>query len=347
MQARFLLIAPQGLGDSLQATPLLPGLRERYPSATIDVVTLRPTSGNLFRGLTGFVDNVYHLPYWTRGKFAFALALLRFAASHRYSASFLAYPAARWEYQLMHALIRSGDRLAHEYDGPWFLDRIPGFRTTRLAPGTLRSNVARNYDLVVRALPGVPLAPSYRIPPPWTARPVDDRFTDAIVVHVGSIDHDSFAAKRWPLDNFVAFARKMLSHGRRVVYLSGPDEREDTRDAHARTPGADLFEGSIEETASMLARAALVVTNDSGIGHLAVAAGRRTISLFGPTPIEFAPYGPSAVALRPTSCPPCFDILTSDMTCKLDIDYVCLRRDLTVELVETTALGILEPIAAP
>jgi ADP-heptose:LPS heptosyltransferase len=347
MQARFLLIAPQGLGDSLQATPLLPGLRERYPAARIDVIALRPTSGNLFRGLTGLVDNVYHLPYWTKGKFAFALALLRFVVWHSYDASFLAYPAARWEYQLMHALVRSRARLAHDYDGPWLLDRVPGFRTRRLQPGTARSNVARNGDLLQSALPGTPLAATYRIPPAWTGRPVDERLAGAVIVHVGSIDHDSFAAKRWPLDRFSAFAGRMVAHGARVVFLSGPDEREDTRAAHAATPGSELFEGPIEETASLLARAALVVTNDSGIGHLAVAAGRPTISLFGPTPIEFAPYGPTASPLRPTACPPCFDILTSDMTCKLHIDYACLRRDLTVDLVEQTALSLLTPVATP
>jgi ADP-heptose:LPS heptosyltransferase len=347
MPPRFLFIAPQGLGDSLQVTPLLPGLREALPDAVIDVVTLRPSSENLFRGLDGLVNNVYYLPFWAKGRAAFALALLRFVAFNRYDASFLAYPAARWEYQLLHALVRSRKRFAHDYSGPWRLDGVPGLKTHRLpvAPGV--SNVARNETLLCAAVPAAKRAASYRVPPDWKSAPLDPALDGAVVVHVGSINHDTFAAKRWPLQSFVAFARRMTARERTVVYLCGPDERDETHEALAATPGARHFEGSLRETTSLLARASLVVTNDSGVGHLAVAVGAKTISLFGPTPIEFAPYGPTAAPLRPTACPPCFDVLTSDMTCKRNIDYACLRNDLSVDLVERTALAQLGLVAQP
>jgi len=341
MAPRFLFIAPQGIGDSLQVTPLLPGLRAAVPDAAIDVVTLRSTSEALFRGLDGLVDNVYQLPYWEKGRRAFGMALVRFALRRRYDASFLAFPAARAEYQILHAAIPSRRRLAHDYDGRFWLDRVPGFRTTRVPIDPLVSNVLRNEGLLHQVVPSAGRVDGYRIPRDWLEAPIPAGQSGAVVVHVGSINHDTFAAKRWPLAAFIAFAQRMQARGEHVVYLCGPDERAETHEALAATPGAGHFEGSLRETTSLLARAALVVTNDSGIGHIAVGVGTKTLSLFGPTPIEFAPYGASASPLRPTDCPPCFNVLTSDMTCKRNIDYACLRRDLTVDLVERAALGAL------
>ncbi|MDX2291719.1 MULTISPECIES: glycosyltransferase family 9 protein, partial [Streptomyces] len=56
---------------------------------------------------------------------------------------------------------------------------------------------------------------------------------------------------------------------------------------------------TIPEAAACLRRCALFVGNDSGLMHLAAAAGTPTLGLFGPTPAEeYAPSGPvTAVAL--------------------------------------------------
>jgi ADP-heptose:LPS heptosyltransferase len=49
---------------------------------------------------------------------------------------------------------------------------------------------------------------------------------------------------------------------------------------------------TLPEAAACLARAALYVGNDSGLMHLAAAAGAPTLGLFGPTPAaEYAPVG--------------------------------------------------------
>jgi heptosyltransferase-3 len=50
---------------------------------------------------------------------------------------------------------------------------------------------------------------------------------------------------------------------------------------------------------AVLARAGLFVGNDSGVSHLAAAAGAPTLSLFGPTaPEVWSPLGPRVVTLR-------------------------------------------------
>jgi ADP-heptose:LPS heptosyltransferase len=51
--------------------------------------------------------------------------------------------------------------------------------------------------------------------------------------------------------------------------------------------------------AAVLARAGLYVGNDSGVSHLAAAAGCPTVALFGPTdPALWSPVGPRVRAIR-------------------------------------------------
>lgn len=114
----------------------------------------------------------------------------------------------------------------------------------------------------------------------------------------------NWAPKVWPAERFAA-----LFHALREgplpnavpAILAGPGEAERDMAApllHA-LPGAVDLTGllSVPEAAACLARAALFVGNDSGLMHLAAAAGAPTLGLFGPTDAaEYAPSGRHAAA---------------------------------------------------
>jgi ADP-heptose:LPS heptosyltransferase len=68
----------------------------------------------------------------------------------------------------------------------------------------------------------------------------------------------------------------------------------------AALPGAIDLGGrlSLPEVAACFGRAALYIGNDSGLMHLAAAAGAPTLGLFGPTAAaEYGPSGPRAAAV--------------------------------------------------
>ena len=90
------------------------------------------------------------------------------------------------------------------------------------------------------------------------------------------------ARKNWPLANFQAMAREL--EGEMLVrWLAGGEDPP--------LPGA-LHIPDLRELACFLAGAALYVGNDSGISHLAAAAGAPVLALFGPTdPAVWAPRG--------------------------------------------------------
>jgi ADP-heptose:LPS heptosyltransferase len=115
-------------------------------------------------------------------------------------------------------------------------------------------------------------------------------------------------AKIWPPERFVALYRQLAAGplmGARVAVMAGPGAKEAALAAPvlAALPEAIDLQGklTLPEAAACLARAALYVGNDSGLMHLAAAAGAPTLGLFGPTPADiYAPAGRrTAIAVAP------------------------------------------------
>ncbi len=99
------------------------------------------------------------------------------------------------------------------------------------------------------------------------------------------------AAKRWPMERFRELAR-LLERRMPVCWCAGP---EDELPGALRIP--DLYELAVR-----LAGARVFIGNDSGISHLAAAAGTPVVVLFGPTdPAVWAPRGPDVrVCAKPS-----------------------------------------------
>ena len=84
--------------------------------------------------------------------------------------------------------------------------------------------------------------------------------------------------------------------------MGGPGEAEHALAAPvlAGLPGSVDLVGSLTlpEAAAVLAGVSLFLGNDSGLMHLAAAAGAPTLGLFGMSPAnEYAPFGPHAAAV--------------------------------------------------
>lgn len=107
----------------------------------------------------------------------------------------------------------------------------------------------------------------------------------AAVVHPGA----SAASRRWGVDRFAAVARS-LAADHRVVVTGSAAERDlaSAVAAGAGLPESAVLAGQLDlaDLAAVVADAAVVVCNDTGVGHLATAYGVPSVVLFGPTPPE-------------------------------------------------------------
>jgi ADP-heptose:LPS heptosyltransferase len=160
----------------------------------------------------------------------------------------------------------------------------------------------------MRHLPGhktVQLAAVLGVDPPplpvtWTAP--EDRAQAAALLGAGPLialgPTANWAGKVWPAERFVALFQALAAQalpGARPVVLAGPGAAEAAMAAPvlAALPDAIDLCGrlTLPEAAAVLARCELFVGNDSGLMHLAAAAGAPTLGLFGPTPAD--EYGPA------------------------------------------------------
>lgn len=107
---------------------------------------------------------------------------------------------------------------------------------------------------------------------------------------------DTTGKKLWPA--FPELARRLQAQGREVVLCPGPGEEPQ---AQADYPQAKILPGvDLGTYAALSQRAACTVSNDTGPGHLAAAAGGRVVSVLGP---DAAPMwwvqGERVTVLRP------------------------------------------------
>ena len=113
--------------------------------------------------------------------------------------------------------------------------------------------------------------------------------------------------KVWPAERFAELALRLTAPdgvfpGAGIAILGGPGDQERSMATPVLTalPQALDLVGKLDlpEVAAVLARAAIFIGNDSGLMHLAAAAGAPTLGLFGPTPSdEYGPAGPKARAV--------------------------------------------------
>jgi ADP-heptose:LPS heptosyltransferase len=118
----------------------------------------------------------------------------------------------------------------------------------------------------------------------------------------------NWVGKIWPIERFAQTAQQLLGPqgplaGGRLLIMGGPgDSRmvEELRMASARGRYVDLT-GKVDllTAYAALKRADLFIGNDSGLMHIAAAAGVPTIGLFGPSDERrYGPWGDNTVAVR-------------------------------------------------
>jgi heptosyltransferase-2 len=127
-------------------------------------------------------------------------------------------------------------------------------------------------------------------------------------------------AKRWPY--FPQLAPRL---GLPIVVLGSPKDAE----AAAGIEGKNMVGmTTLDEAIELIAGAELVVSNDSGLMHVAAALGRPLVALFGSSSPEKTPPQPgrSRVLWLKPECSPCYQ-----RECPLG-HFRCMR-ELTVEMV--------------
>ncbi|MDP4291302.1 MAG: glycosyltransferase family 9 protein [Bacteroidota bacterium] len=141
-----------------------------------------------------------------------------------------------------------------------------------------------------------------------------ERFQDGYVAIVIGGQHKT---KMYPADQLIELCKNLNDH---VVLLGGPDDSENGTFI-AKEAGDHVLNTcgnySLMESAWLLAGASHIVTNDTGLMHIAAALRKDITSIWGNTIPEFGmyPYFPkeckainNMMEVKPLSCRPCSKI---------------------------------------
>lgn len=118
----------------------------------------------------------------------------------------------------------------------------------------------------------------------------------------GSNPGMAMASKRWPEANYGALIEALASQLKwPVVLLAGPDDGAIIQAVQATLPEpvpALVGALSFGEIAALATLSSGYIGNDTGLTHLAAAAGARTVMILGPSdPARYGPFTPDSLAL--------------------------------------------------
>lgn len=129
---------------------------------------------------------------------------------------------------------------------------------------------------------------------------------------IGIAPGSVWKTKRWLPEYFAAAADALIKQGRAIAVFGGPGDAEAVAAffSHFKGTAYDFsMKTSMEELPAFLASLDLLITNDSGPMHIAVAADVPCVAVFGPTvkTLGFFPYDNKSIVLenKELSCRPC------------------------------------------
>lgn len=280
---KILVVEMSNLGDAILTYPALSALWERYPDAEMHVLA-SPRNRALFDG-DARVRRVWrmdrHASVWGQAALLLRLFRERFGLVVDFRNSLI----------------------------PLFL--FAGRRTPILRRSAGRTHRAEAHLALVTAL-GVP-PPSRVHALPYGPEEEQEAALwlnaacPAVLIAPGSRSH----LKRWDASGFAQAADRLAEEqGAQILLVGDEEERPISRHVKGvmRRPAMDLTgKTTLRQLAALLARTALVITNDSAMLHAAEVMGVPALAIFGPTDErKYGPRGPrSAVIRRRLVCSPC------------------------------------------
>lgn len=336
---RVLVIRHRAGGDLILSTPTLRALRAALPGSSIEVIAAR--------GMSEILDgnpDVDRVLEFDRCSFASQAAL--YAGLLRGGYDWVLDMVSNPRSAVMTALTRASVRVGYDLPGRRYAYtlRIPREPLGPAGP-LLRYAPEAGLDLV-RAVGIEPrgLELTFRVSPKARRR-MDLWLEESGLLDrpiVACLPAGSWASKTWPPERFAA-SMEALRDEANALWLWGPGEEALARECRSTMRGraAVAPRTGWQDLGALLSRCALLVSNDSGPKHLAVALGIPTVTLFGPThPATWhPPDGPhTAISAEGLECLHC-----NETQCPLLGErHMRCMRDLTVMAVVDACRALLQ-----
>jgi heptosyltransferase-2 len=346
---RILVISPNWIGDAVMAQPLLQLLRAAHPDALIDVLA-PPAVSPVWRQAVE-VAEVLETPFRhgalqlkQRWRYARLLKQRGYAAAYILPNT-IKYALIPWLAGIKRRVGYKGES-RHGLINVMHHDETPPRPMVAFYAALATPRVAAQGAAVRAALPRPKLVVSEAQISAVCQRTGIDAARPLVAFAPGA---EFGGAKRWPARHFAGLARAILARdpSTQIALLGSPKDQQACAEVAAGMPdGSAVFNlagaTSLAEAIALIAGAAAMVANDSGLLHIASALNRPVVALYGPTDPDHAPPFSdlaASISLR-LDCSPC-----KQRECPLG-HQDCMVK-MTPELVWKSLRPMLAPAVTP
>ena len=315
VQERILVVMPNWFGEVLFATPFLRMLRAARPNSCISVL-------GVLRGEEVLANNpdvdefIVFDESGLHRTFSGKRALTHVLRSRRFDTAFILRKSLTRTFLLMLAGIPRRIGFDNPKSGWLLTERV------KAPPGS--THKAHAYLQLLHGPLGIPIAP----PPSYGYYVTDQERAEVrrllrergvaeggsfVVLHPGG----NWPHKRWPPERFAELAKRLAQQRHEIVVMTGGPEDEawvgPIMQQMDPLPVLLVGKTTLRQLAVCLEQARLVVSNDTGVLHIACALKRPVVALYGPTsPAITGPLGDptsTIVIHHPDCCPriPCLN----------------------------------------
>ena len=294
----ILIIKPSSLGDIVLALPALTALRKSFPDAKISWL-IRPEFAPLLENHPDVADLIIFdrkllgKAWFHPRAFASLLELFRLLRQKKFDAvidlqGLFRTSSLAW---LTRCKKRFGIAKAREL--------AHFFYTNKVAQDADCIHLVDYYLKIIQTITGSETQARFAFPQDPSAA---DKVSGLLTSH--DIEPDNYAVfvpgsvhadKCWPTQRFAALADKISPQFNLSIVATGTESEKDIVESIKNLTNVPLTnlagQTSLTELVALLKAAKLVVTNDTGPGHIAAALGVPLVMIFGRSnPVRVAPY---------------------------------------------------------
>ncbi len=302
---RFLIIRLSSIGDIILTTPLIRALRNTYPNSVIDFIVNEEYEELLLNN--PYIDNLYL--FESKKGFREIFKWRKRIRNNRYSFIFDLHRNNRTI--LMTRWLRNVDigKVNKRIIKRFVLVKFGLNLYKKIVPMTNRYFEAASKHKLIDDCMGTDLFSHGNMPLEIDSS-MERKYLIVMVPGAG------FFTKRWLPDYFAELADNLIEKNKAEIYLigSGDDRNICSEIKNKMNNYVHDLSGNYNllETASIIAASDAVITNDTGMMHVAVSQKKPVLSFFGSTTEElgFFPYGNSYEVLenKELNCRPCSHI---------------------------------------
>jgi heptosyltransferase-2 len=336
-------------------TPALKLLKDKYPNSEIDALVMFGGVKDIYSRLPQ-ISNIYYHDFLNKSafeSFKFVMILRK-----KYNITINVYPSNRKEYNIVNWLLSAKRRAAVKYLHKDF-SSFGFLNNLRIPENDSIHNVDTNIKLVESIAGKIVTGelPDLIFPLQQEEMDFATQFllsyninkNDIVVgFHPGCSTLKNHIKRRWEPNKFAELGSRLISElNVKILVFGGPEEKKLKEEIVNRVSSENcisVITSNLAESAAVMKRCDLFITNDSSLMHVAAAMKIKVLAIIGPTNKNYiSPWQTEhkIISLN-LDCAPCFFYSSKPLSCtRDDLKYKCVK-ELRPEMVFNAAVSFFE-----